>query len=158
VKVVKKLELSSIHERFLREFSNTSMKSFLLQNEKILMEVTAPKTLFTNTGEEAKFTVIYVNESNFEVKETRLELVRIDQGQVNDSVTSKNHIVQSAIFEGVAGKSTKTVETYFKITYHTPSSCEVCKVVKVYFEIHITAVIDTALNHTIKIPVFIKNV
>jgi hypothetical protein len=118
------------------------------------MTVSAPKTVFS-TGEQAKFCVTYNNESNYDVKHTKIELIRIDESRVYSDTDKKEHQMKSAYFEGAHRNSKKIIEVYFTVPQLTPSSDQICQVVNIFYEIHVTAILDGALDHAMKIPVFI---
>lgn len=126
----------------------------MMSSKKLYMTVNAPKTVFSN-GEQARFCVTYNNESNYDVRQTKIELIRIDESRVHSDTEKKEHQMQSAYFEGAHRNSKKTIEVHFTVPQLTPSSDQICKVVNIFYEVHVTAIVDGAVNHTIKIPVFI---
>jgi hypothetical protein len=118
------------------------------------MTVYAQKTVFSN-GEQARFFVTYSNETSYKINKTKIALVKIDECCARNKADQKNSQVQSALFEGADGNSKKTIEVHLTVPQLTPSSDRACKVVNIFYEVHITATFDGALDHTMKIPVFI---
>lgn len=122
--------------------------------KKLFMTVDTPITAFTS-GDQVRINVTYNNESDYQVETTKVELIKIDESRVKNYVDRGSHYMETALFEGVAGNSMKTISTEFEVPDLIPSSDGVCTIVNISYEVHVTAVIINALNHTIKIPVFI---
>jgi hypothetical protein len=125
------------------------------------MSVDAPVCGFV-CGEKAKFLVSYRNESSTEVYQTRIQLMRISHFTASEpNVKTKTGIQEmtSATFEGVPKKTSKNIETFLVIPSVAPTSDGSSKVLKISYEIHISAVFGGfSSEHTLKIPIIIGTV
>lgn len=119
------------------------------------MRVHGLKTVFAN-GENVKFYATYFNWSTYKVKGTKVELIRTDQSNIEWIIESKSHVMFSKIFECVDENLIRKAELSFKFPFQTPSTDESFKMMKISYEIKITAMINKKVgNHEVKIPILI---
>jgi hypothetical protein len=123
-------------------------------SKRLFMKINTPTTAIA-CGDQVKFFVTYNNESTRDVKKTKIELIRIDENRIDNIIKTAVHQVQSRYFAGASENSMTTHEINFKLPNLTPSSDRVCKIVNIFYEVHITASFDGAFDHVMKIPVFI---
>lgn len=160
--IIKQFDLNLADARFCKPIFLEGTKYFSLSSKPpLFMSVDAPISGFV-CGEKAKFFVSYRNESNTDVTQTKVQLVKINTYHANEPNFNKkvgSEDLASAIFPGVPKKSSKNIETQLIIPSVAPSSDGSSRVLSISYEIHVSAIFGGFSSElTLKVPVIIGTV